>query len=216
MDNNDKAAFSECIRKCCLAYGKVCLDVAAIELWLAVFAEYSIDQFKGAIFAHVKESKFLPTIAEITAKLEGGNLTNDEIIASARLAVTPFGVLARKHIGKHDLDNGNAFNLKERAAEVSALMAEWKKRAIAGGYTDSELLMMKRFNVNPQMGFIDGMQPIKIENINERLAQIEYDRGRKLNGMEEKLLLEAPEASESTKEEIEKMKQMFNFDNEIH
>jgi len=214
MIDEDKKRFLEAFVNLAEMYGKERPSNQALKMMFAVLSDYTIEQIERAMMAHVKTSQFMPKPADLIKQIEGADISLDDIIAAARMSITPLGVLARKHIGKHDLDNGNSYYLKERAAEVKALLPEWRSRAAKGNYSDSELLMMKRLNVSPLSPFMEGMQPVYIENLPDKLAKIEYDHGCRINDLESQLLLGAPDA-EATEEEIAKVKAMFKPD-EIH
>jgi len=101
--------------------------------------------------------KFYPKAADLIKHIDGGEITSDYIVAAARLADTPLGVLARIHIGTWDLDNLNSFDLKQRAAECLQLLANWKARAMEGEYRDHEISMMVKHGVSPTQPFAMGL-----------------------------------------------------------
>lgn len=81
----------------------------------------------------------------------------DKIIALARLANTPLGILAMIQIGSYDLQNRDGFYLKQRAEEVLVLFDSFVRKCISGDYSKHELLTMKKYGVNPLARLAKGL-----------------------------------------------------------
>lgn len=158
MFDSDKKQFFELIMGFAELYRlKEKPSQMAVRLFFGALSDYTIDQIMSAADIHAKKSKFFPTPADFITILDGGEITQSEIIAMARLAKTPLGCLARIHIGTWDLDTQNAFYLADRASECLALLPEWRSAAKNGDYTDHQLSVMLKHNVNPVSAFADGI-----------------------------------------------------------
>ncbi len=186
MNHSDKHAFAELFHGLADYYypGKAGKDnpkrlgKMALQLTFAALEEYSIDQLSQAATAHVKDpenGRFMPVVAHLIKHLEGGTITADMIVAAAKLAETPLGVLARIHIGTWDLNNRNSFDLKQRAEEVLQLLPNWKAKSQSGDYTDHELTMMMKHGVDPvRSGFYHGLAlPSNRERLITRVLEIQ-------------------------------------------
>ena len=96
-------------------------------------------------------------MANFIKHLEGGELSLDMIIAAAKLKETPLGCLCSIHIGSWDLNNQDAFYLRQRAAECLQLLPQWKARAVNGDYSDHEIYVMIKYRIHPLSPFSFGL-----------------------------------------------------------
>ena len=130
----------------------------AVNYVFELLCEYSIEHIKKALSEHGNNCKFAPTPADVVKILQNhsiyGDSANvecpsvDEILALARLADTPLGVLAMVQIGSYDLNNQDLFYLKQRAQEVILKFDDYVARCRAGDYTRHEIETMKKYGVN--------------------------------------------------------------------
>lgn len=160
MTESDLVEFTEIMDELRSDYGKKPLSTLMTKIDFESLRPYSLNQVKRAIIKHrsnPEKSGYCSNPGHLIEYLEGASITADYIVAAARLAETPLGVLARIHIGTHDLNNLNAFDLKQRAAECLQLLPNWKSRAMAGEYRDHEISMMVKHNVNPAQPFAMGI-----------------------------------------------------------
>lgn len=152
------------------------LGKMALQIYFGALDKYSIDQVIQSASSHVsdvKNGQFFPKAADLIRHIEGGEITTDMIISSARLADTPLGCLARVHIGTWDLNNGDSFYLKARASECLQKLPEWKTRAFSGKYSDHEISVMLKHNVRPTSPFYVGLLPPEnFEEIVDRSIKI--------------------------------------------
>jgi hypothetical protein len=155
---------------------------------------------------HLKKSQFMPKASDLIKNIEGDQITNEKIIGSARLPVDALGCLARMHIGKHDLDHMNSFQLNERAEEFKQLIPEIKQRLRSGKIKFKEAAIMKSFGVNPSSGFVVGSAPLLIPDFNEKANYKIEQVQKRTKAIEQKLLMSSPDCSSVTKKEIETMK----------
>jgi hypothetical protein len=172
MVNTDKAKFKELFDALAEMYGKDKPSVLQLQMMFAALEPYDFDQISIAASKHIAKSKFFPRPADLIEILEGVDVTVEEIIAAAKLAKTPMGVMARIHIGTWDLDRQDAFYLKLRAEEVLQLMPEWKRRAQDGRYTDHEISMMIKHGVEPSAPFAFGLAKPKCADAIESRAKL--------------------------------------------
>lgn len=183
MDNSpaERGAFHNTFSGLADYYGKPALSSTVIQIYYDSLAAYSMEQVSFALSRHVasrdESGKYMPKVADILQHINGKKPSTSEVVAQARLASTPFGVLARLRIGTHDLNNMDAFYLADRANEVLQLFDEWQARADRGQYTNHEITIMLKHNVNPTDAFLPGLAPpanaalARITNQAESVAQ---------------------------------------------
>lgn len=161
MDDSNKLEFKELMDATSEYYQKDRLSKMALQIYFSALSRFTIDQVQEAISLHIQDSKsgqFYPKAVDIIRHLEGGDLTTDKVISEARLKRTPLGVLCAIQIGSWDLKNqADMFYLKQRAEECLQLLPSWKSRALAGEYTDHELSIMLKHDVNPAAPFQAGL-----------------------------------------------------------
>ena len=162
MDNQDKKNFKSLFDSMADYYGRAELSQGALKLYFDDLAGYSFEQVTQAANTHrrdAKQGQFYPKVADLIKHLGGGELTADAIIAAARLKNTPLGILCRIHIGTHDLGNGDSFHLRARAEECLQLLPGWKTRAMSGDYSDHEVSIMIKHDVDPRAPLMIGLMP---------------------------------------------------------
>ena len=111
-----------------LAVGNKLPSQNAINAVFEALISFSLDNIKKSLAVHRKKNKFSPTHHDVVKILHDRGIyidlslvecpSPDEIIALAKIAETPLGVLARIQIGSFDLDNQDSFYLRQRAQEV--------------------------------------------------------------------------------------------------
>lgn len=177
MDITDRAEFRKFLDGLCAAYSKESLPIMAVQIYFDALSKYPLSNVMTAASAHLTDTEhgtFFPKVADIVRKIEGGAITTDQVISSARLANTPMGVLCRIEIGSFDLNNQtDMFYLKQRAQECIDLIPEWKARAAAGDYSDHEISMMVKHEVNPNDGFIPGVISAPNAELSHRISSIQ-------------------------------------------
>lgn len=195
MIHSDKPAFIELFNGLAEYYKKDKLSKMALQLTFGALEEFSIAQLIKAATAHIKtpgNGRFMPGAADLILHLEGGTITTGQIIAAAKLAQTPFGIMARIHIGGHDLTNLNSFDLKQRAEEVLQLLPKWKQQANAGGYSQHQISIMIKYGVDPTAPFYSGLAaPINKDMLIDRIDHIKGTQRHKE-------LLEPPHTEQAT------------------
>ena len=160
MIRSDKNSFKELFDGLAEYYRQDHLSKPALQIYFASLERFSLDQINTAASAHVsdvKSGQFFPKAADFIRHLEGGEITADMIIASAKLKETPLGCLCAIQIGSWDLDNQDAFYLRQRAAECLQLLPEWKARSASGDYSDHEISIMLKYDVHPLTPFAFGL-----------------------------------------------------------
>lgn len=180
MIDSDLAQFSELMDGIRNDYGKPPLSAVMLKIDFEVLRPYSFDQITMAIIKHRSnpaKSAFFPTPGDLIAHLEGGNITADQVVAAAKLANTPFGIMARMHIGTGNLNDLNSYELKQIAEEVLQLLPKWKEQAAAGGYRKVQISIMIKHGVNPLAPFHQGMAgPINQIELSARIKSITCTR----------------------------------------
>jgi hypothetical protein len=184
MNHSDKHAFQELFHGLADYYfpekaGKDNprrLGKMALQITFGALEEYSIDQLSQAATAHIKDpenGRFMPIVAHLTKHLEGGKITADQVVAAAKLAQTPFGIMARIQIKTGNLNDMNSFDLKQLAEQVIQLLPKWKAQAAAGDYTDHQITIMIKHGVDPRQPFYMGLAaPINREALSARIAHV--------------------------------------------
>jgi hypothetical protein len=152
------------------------LSTMAMKMYFQTLKDHSIEDIQVGVTAHLKDPKagqFYPKAADIIKHIEGGEITADMVIAAAKLADTPMGCLARIHIGTWDLNNQDAFYLRQRATECLQLMPQWRQKAKMGNYSDHDISVMLKYNVNPAAPFAFGLaEPDNKSLLIERASRI--------------------------------------------
>jgi hypothetical protein len=176
MIDSDLAEFSKLMDGIRNDYGKPPMSAVMVKIDFEVLRPYSFDQITMAIIKHRSnpaKSAFFPTPGDLIEHLEGGNITAGQIVAAAKLAQTPLGIMARIHIGTWDLANCNSFDLKQRAEEVLQLLPMWKEQARAGEYTDHQISIMIKHSVDPHQPFCMGLAaPIDSTALSARISHV--------------------------------------------
>jgi len=191
MDSGDKKNFLRLMNAVTEYYGRPPMSELVVTMYFSGLVQYSYVQVECSVNRHIAKSEFIPKIANIVKGIEGGEITTDKVLAAARLTDTPMGVLCRIKIGSYDLNNQkDMFYLKQRAEECILVMEEMKAKAANCQYSDHEISMMIKHNVNPCDPFMRGLSaPQNTEELAERVISIgRSDR--------HKLLLEKPEENE--------------------
>ena len=149
---SDRPAFRAVMKDLCDYYDKKELSNGVLLMYFDSLAMFTLDEVKSAANSHLSSpdhGAFMPKAGCLIRQLDGATVSPDMIIAAAKLKKTPLGVLARIHIGTWDLNNLGSFDLRQRAIECQDLMGEWKDRAAKGEYSDHELSMMVKHDVDP-------------------------------------------------------------------
>ena len=173
MNNTDKTKFKELMDALSELYGKDKPSVLQLQMTFAALERYKFDQISEAASKHVSKSKFFPRPADLIEILDGCDITIDQVLASAKLANTPMGVLARIYIGSWDLDSQDGFYLRQKAEECLQMIPEWTERAKLGQYTDHEISIMIKRGVSPLSPFAFGVSPpSNAQQIESRIQEI--------------------------------------------
>lgn len=158
--------------------GAVTVSEAVVDLYADALRGISADALREAVRAHLRHphrGQYFPKPADLIAALGLEAPEPSEVVALAKLARCPFGVMARGHIGTWDLKYQNAHHLAQRAQEVIALWPEWIKRASRGLYTPHELERMRAHGVDPRAPFAPHClpaQPAARARIEQTLAAL--------------------------------------------
>jgi len=176
MNDNDKHEFLEFINDVYEYYRVKKPSPNVLKIQFEVLRPLSISQIRKSIYSYMRineNSQFLPKPGEIIKILYGKNLNSDEIIACARIAKTPLGILCRIQIGSWDLNNCSISVLRGRAQECIQKMDEWKNRAFLGDYTDREIRLMLKNRVDPTKPFHDGIEvPDNLIKLTNKIKKI--------------------------------------------
>ena len=177
MDNQDKKAFLEMFNGLTDYYRITQLSKPILNIYFGGLSDYSFDQVEFAIGKHMadpKSGQFMPKIADIVRHIQGGEITTDQVLAAARLANTPFGILCRIQIGTYDLEHQtDMFYLKQRAEECLAMVPEWKAKAVQGDYSDHALSIMLKHRVSPYAPFSAGLpKPNNLQALKDRIDEL--------------------------------------------
>lgn len=160
-------------------YQKPKLSNNILLVYFESLENYSIEQVSQAISKHLQDpDKYntFPKIADFKRILEGGEVTPDMIIAAAKLKKSPLGIMARIHIGTWDLNNLGSFDLRQRATECQELMGEWQERVSNGEYSDHEISIMIKHDVDPAAPFTNGISgPKDLPALAERIQRLTGD-----------------------------------------
>lgn len=177
MDNNDKKQFLELINSISGLLQKDPLNEMALNLFFNLLTDYTYEQVEYAVGMHLKSStgQFMVKPADIIKHLSIGQISHEEVISEARLKITPFGVMAAMKIGSWNLDNLNNYELKAYAQEVIHLLPGWQETKAKGNYTDHEMLILMKYDVNPSEPFMNGL-PVP-DNISD--LRIQYSKVKK-------------------------------------
>lgn len=185
MDSTDKKQFKELFDGLSEYYqSKEKLSKMALQIYFNALERFEFSQVTRAVTAHVGNAKggeFFPKAGDIIRHLEGGEITADILLAAAKLARSPLGILARIHIGTWDLNSADSFYLKQRAQECLLLLPEWKDRANHGEYSDHEISIMIKHNVDPREPFALGIAgPSLASGLDSRIAAIQLTDRHKM------------------------------------
>lgn len=184
MNDSDKHAFKELLNTTSRYYGSNLLKNRELLIYWEFLAVYSIGQVETALAEHIKtpgSGRFFPKVADIIEHLGGGKLTAEKLIAAARLADTPLGVLCRITIGTWDLNNSSDYYLRQRAEACLAKVEEWKLRATNNQYTDHEISVMLKLGVDPGAPFYHGLPgPTNTEAIQHKALRVQQSKQHQL------------------------------------
>jgi len=148
LNTEDGKRFQDLLDTAYGIYGKE-IDTQTQRVWWMIFKDFDFTEIEVAVTRHITTSKFTPKPADILDQINGVKPTADQIVALAKVPNTPLGCIARIQIGSWDLDNQDAFYLRQRAEEV---LMNWESIATAsrsGNYDDHTIAVMKKFNVDP-------------------------------------------------------------------
>jgi len=177
MDKSDRRKFKDLMDATSEYYQRDLLSVTALKMYFHALERFEFNQIQEAVSLHIQQTKsgqFYPKVADLIELLEGGTITPDQIISEARLAQSPLGVLSRIKIGSWDLDRGDPWYLKQRAEECLLMLPEWKSRVNSGEYTDHEISILLKYNVDVGAPLRLGMSaPRNAEQTRRRARMIE-------------------------------------------
>lgn len=215
MNNLEKTkTIIKMINDLAIYYGKPRLPSESMRVYLKTLEGLDLPVIQQALNDHVTDpdqGRWMPTVAHIADKLIAQRPKPLAVIAEARKPTTPFGVLARMHIGNWDLNHNDDFYLRSRAEEVIARFDDWRARAVRGDYNDHEISIMSRYSIDPCAPFYDGrsIAPVDVR------AKLSIRVEQRLKSEQHSRLL-APNAPEPTdeppvlnKELAAKLVQMF-------
>jgi hypothetical protein len=165
MNDNDRESFANIMNLACQSLNKPGFTGDALELYYNILAEHSFDDVQKALFKALsdEESKFGITPALIVKHLgvrQKRPINWQDVIEMARKPTTPLGVLARIHIKSHYLNNYENLAIKHRADTFLDGLEEMKARALAGDYTQHEIVCMIDHKVKVSSPFMEGMPSI--------------------------------------------------------
>ena len=176
MNDSDKSGFLALLNGLSDYYRQDKLTVIGVQIYFGTLKRFSLEQITTAASAHVgdvKSGQFYPKAADLIRHLEGGDITQDMIIAAAKLRDTPLGCFCAIHIGSWDLNNQDAFYLRQRASECLQLLPQWKERAAAGDYSSQEISVMLKYDIHPLTPFAFGLAaPLNTELLLERFNEV--------------------------------------------
>lgn len=179
MIDSDIKNFADMLDSISEYYDKKPVSIPVCKLYFASLINFDLGQISAAITRHIESpGKYnaFPKIADFKRILEGGEVTPDMIIAAAKLKRSPLGILARIHIGTWDLNNLGSFDLKQRAIECQELMGEWQERVSNGEYSDHEISIMIKHDVDPAAPFTNGISgPKDLPALAERIQRLTGD-----------------------------------------
>ena len=69
MQQIDKADFVKLLSLCYSTLGRALPPLESIDLWLTVLQPYTFEQVRGALSAHMRESKFPPVPADVVTRI---------------------------------------------------------------------------------------------------------------------------------------------------
>jgi hypothetical protein len=176
MNDCDKKQFMQFMHDVCDAYHLKRLTHGGLRIQFEVLKPFSMKQIEQAIYTYMQQHKnaeFIPKPGDVIKVLTGHDISPDEIIASAKIAKTPLGILSRILIGTHDLNYGSLNLLRKRADECIQNLADWKQRSYSGTYSDHEISIMLKYRVDPTKPFHDGLErPNNIKLLKQRVENI--------------------------------------------
>ena len=130
-----------------------------LRLYFDALIEYSIDEVMRAASQHIadqKDGSFFPAVSNFLKHLEGGEITEEVIIAAAQKPRTPLGCFARVAIGSNDLNTKNYFELRDQATQCKDQIREWKRQTKHGAYGNHIVMVMLKFKVPHNAPFHTG------------------------------------------------------------
>ena len=177
MNKSDEYAFKTIMNTTCDALGKPHFDANVLKLYFNVLADHDIDSVQQALFKALSDEQISfglnpALIVKHLGVRQKRPINWQDIIEMARKPKTPMGVLARIHIKSHYLNNYENLAIKHRADTFLDGLEEMKARALAGDYTQHEIVCMIDHGVKVASPFMEGMPNI---GDNEAL-RAKYDR----------------------------------------
>jgi len=213
MDNNQqtKLAFKTLMDGLYKYYGKPKLNAVALKIFFASLAQYSYEQVEKAAELHLQDGdqgRFAPLASHFIKIISGSAPTASQVVAEARGASTPFGIIARIAIGTWDINHSDDFYLKARAEEVLVNFDEIQSRSARGDYSDHELSVMAKYNVDPSSPFTASSMRLMGHasiNVKSRIEDVKTTEENLLlikpayNGANDKTLSAHPEVTKRLK-----------------
>ncbi len=177
MNDNDRENFANIMNLACQSLSKPEFTGDALELYYNILADHSFDDVQKALFKALsdEESKYGISPALIVKHLgvrQKRPINWQDVIEMARQPKTPMGVMARIHIKSYYLNTCENIAIKHRADTFLDGLEEMKARALAGDYTQHEIVCMIDHGVKVASPFMEGMPNI---GDNEAL-RAKYDR----------------------------------------
>lgn len=194
MTESDKKNFKALFDELAQVYNRSALSNGAMKIYFNALAEYSFEQIRAGCNKHLTTAgeRFFPLPADVIRHMDGGKPTADEVIAAAKLADTPLGILCRIQIGTWDLNHQQDGYLRQRAHECLFQLDEWASRAQRAQYSDHEISIMLKHGVDPTARFFRGLA--KPENPEAVMARAERIAGTKRH----QFLIEKPHQPDSS------------------
>ena len=142
------------------------LDEFSMSIYLQSLAPFPAENIRMAITKHIStpvDGNFFPKVSHIVKHI-GVRAERDygwqDVIEGARNPKTPCDVLARIHIKSFYLDGYENLALKHRADTFLDGLEEDRARAMAGDYTQHEIVTMISHKVKVSSPFMVGMESI--------------------------------------------------------
>jgi len=177
MNKSDEYAFKTIMNTTCDALGKPHFDANALKLYFNVLADHDIDSVQQALFKALSDEQISfglnpALIVKHLGVRQKRPINWQDVIEMARKPTTPMAVMARIHIKSYYLNTCENLAIKHRADTFLDGLEEMKARALAGEYTQHEIVCMIDHGVKVSSPFMEGMQAI---GDNKALRE-KYDR----------------------------------------
>ncbi len=179
METRDFEPFKQIMNDLCDYYACGHKTGGVLEMYFDDLVDYPLDAVSFAITQHRKagNGEFFPKVACIVKQLGHKNMSDFEwfdVLQIAKDKNTPLGIVLSRKFDAYKLrTEPNAVKFMGEANSILVRLPEILERIADGRYEEHELILMKKYEINPQGAVYVGLPaPVNRVELSARLRHV--------------------------------------------